>query len=94
MRSIAMVLLLTLGLLDLILGMTDVWEPTVITRTMSVIFLFVFVRQIRVTFGEIARVFWKTMPIFLMIFAIIIFYTYTGFVLYSASGMDHFKTLP
>jgi hypothetical protein len=93
-RSIAMLLLLMLGLGDLIVGLTKVWKPTVITRTISVFFLFIFVRQIRVTFGEIARVFWKTMPIFLMIFAIIIFYTYTGFVLYSASDQDHFTTLP
>ena len=92
-RSAIMLLLLFLAFMDLILGMAGVWKPTIITRTMSVIFLFVFVRQIRVTFGEIARVFWKTMPIFLMIGAIIIFYTYLGFVLYSDEQTD-FITLP
>ena len=85
-RSIAMLLLLIMGIVDDVLAMTHVWESMVITRIISVIFLFIFVRQIRVTFGEITRVFWKTMPIFLTIFAIIIFYTYTGFILYSASG--------
>jgi len=92
-RSCFLLALILFGLVDLLLCMINVLQPTGIPRTISVFFLLVFVRQMRTTLGEIARVVWRTMPIFMIIFAIITFYSYMGFVLYSDSPVLGFESL-
>jgi len=87
-RTVLMLILLTEATIYVILQLAGVVAESAIARITNCAFLFLYLRILRETWYQIGRVFLKSLTIFAMLIALIVFYTYLGFCIYSHSLLD------
>ena len=96
-RSVFMLALLLYCFVDNVLALIGVFRQSHYTGLINCCILFLYVRTIRVTWGQIMRVLYKTLPLLGIIITFFIFYSYIGFVLFSTVhtyNATYFSSLP
>ena len=84
-RSVILYGLLFIATFDIILSLANVIPQAYATRVINCTFILVFVRTLRVSWGQIMRVLYRSSTLFMIILVYWMFFMFLGFVLFSTN---------
>jgi hypothetical protein len=92
-RSVIMYILIVFATIDLLLSLAGLIPQAYGTRYINCMFLLTFVRTLRVSWGQIMRVLYRSSTLFMIILVYWMFFMFLGFVLFSNNASSDFDGL-
>jgi hypothetical protein len=83
LRTGFMSLLLLVGLVDLMLVLSNKTDSADLARMINVFFIMIFIRSLRETWGKIFNVCGRSLPLWMIILTFMLFFVFMGFILFS-----------